>query len=223
MSLQKNRKIPISSLVLTVALLASLIFGGMYFKKYSDLKKQSSKTAEQINEELIAKVGKVYQLPSDETPVILNVNKDPSEFTTDQEKSFAKTFKDLKKDDIILLYEKASLAVEYRPSDNKVISTATLTINNVTDVGIIASTDAQTTMSNLLATKLGTEVRVGNKSTPVGQYSTTIVVDISGKKADIAQKVADAVGGSVAENLPSDEIVPDGAEIVVLVANKSAN
>ena len=223
MSLQKNRKIPISSLVLTVALLASLIFGGMYFKKYSDLKKQSSKTAEQINEELIAKVGKVYQLPSDETPVILNVNKDPSEFTTDQEKSFAKTFKDLKKDDIILLYEKASLAVEYRPSDNKVISTATLTINNVTDVGIIASTDAQTTMSNLLATKLGTEVRVGNKSTPVGQYSTTIVVDISGKKADIAQKVADAVGGSVAKNLPSDEIVPDGAEIVVLVANKSAN
>ena len=221
MGLQSRKKVPILTLTLTILLIGSLVFGGMYFKKYNDLKKKSSQTAEDANKALISKVGKVYQLPSGETPVVLNVNKDPKDFTTDQEKAFATTFKDLKKDDVILLYEKASLAIEYRPSENKVISTASLAINTSTNVALIATADSQTTLTNLLTTKLASDVKVGGKATPTAQYTTTTVVDLTGKKTEIAKKVADAVGGTVASSLPAGEAAPEGAEIVVVAANAS--
>ena len=221
MSLQTKRKLALVPILVLVLIVAEAGFGGFYFKKYQDLKSAGSKTVEQKNKELITKVGKVYQLPTGEDPVVLNVNKDPKDFTTDQEKAFAKTFKDLKKDDVILLYEKASVAIEYRPAENKVISTASLAINTGTNVALIASADTQATLTAVLTSKLANDVRVGGKSTPVGQYTATTVVDVSGKKADLAKKVAEAVGGTVATAVPAGEKVPDGAEIVVIAANAS--
>jgi len=219
MSLQTKRKLAIVPILVIALIIAEAGFGGYYFMKYNDLKSSSGKSVETKNKELIAMVGKVYQLPTGEDPVVLNVNKDPKDFTTDQEKAFAKTFKDLRKGDVILLYEKASVAIEYRPSENKVISTASLAINVGTNVALIATSEAQATLTDTLTAKLQNDVRVGGKSTPVGQYSTTTVIDVSGKKADIAKKVAEAVGGTVSTSFPVGEKIPEGAEIVVIAAN----
>jgi hypothetical protein len=222
MSLQTKKKIPVALIVAIIIIIGEGSFGGLYFKKYNDLKSSSSKTVEQKNKELVTKVGKVYQLPSGEDPVVLNVNKDPSEFTTDQEKAFAKTFKDLKKDDVILLYQKASVAIEWRPSENKVISTASLAVATGTNVALIATSDVQALLSAALTKKLPNDIQIGGKATPVGQYTTSTVVDLTGKKPDIAKKVAEAIGGTVSTSLPVGEKVPDGAEIVVIGGSASS-
>jgi hypothetical protein len=222
MGLQTKKKVPVMMLILIMIMIGEGVFGGIYFKKYNDLKASSSKSVEDKNKELVAKVGKVYQLPSGEEPVVLNVNKDPKEFTTDQEKAFAKTFKDLKKDDIILLYQKASLAIEWRPSENKVISTAPLAVATGTNVALIASAEGQATLTQTLTAKLPDEVRIGGKATPIGQYGSTTVIDMTGKKADVAKKVADAIGGTVSTAFPVGEKAPDGAEIVVIAATTAA-
>lgn len=223
MSITNRKKIGVLPLLAIVLIVGEAVFGGLYFKKYTDLKSESTKTVDQKNKELVSKVGKVYQLPTGEDPVVLNVNKDPKDFTTDQEKAFAKTFKDLKKDDVILLYEKASVAIEYRPSESKVISTASLAIATGTNVALIASSEAQATLTDTLTKKLPNDVRIGGKATPVGQYAATTVIDLTGKKADIAKKVAEAVGGTIATSLPLGEKAPDGAEIVVLAATTTSS
>lgn len=218
MGLQTKKKVPVLMIIAVVLMLGEGVFGGIYFKKYTDLKASSSKSVEDKNKELVTKVGKVYQLPSGEDPVVLNVNKDPKEFTTDQEKAFAKTFKDLKKDDIILLYQKASVAIEWRPSESKVIATAPLAVAAGVNVALIANAETQAVLTQTLTTKLPDDVRIGGKATPIGQYSTTTVIDLTGKKADVAKKVAEAVGGTVSTAFPVGEKAPDGAEIVVIAA-----
>ena len=223
MSIQSKKRIKILPIIILLIMIGEGVFGGIYFKKYTDLKRESAKTVEQKNKELVDKVSKVYQLPSGEEPVILNVNKDPKDFTTDQEKAFAATFKDLKKGDIILLYEKAAVAVEYRPSEGKVISTASLAVStNATNVALIATPETQATLTGTLNNKLASEIKIGGKATPTGQYTSTTVVDLTGKKSELAKKIADTLGATVANAVPDGEQKPDGAEIVIIAANASA-
>ncbi len=220
MSNLKNRpKLPILNLIFILLLAGSLAFGGYYFKQYRDLKSSTSKTGEELNQELISRASKVYELPKDETPTVVSVTKDPKEFTTEQEKIFSTAFKSLQKGDTVFLYEKAGKAIQYRDSENKVIDTATLAVKSGAAVQIIASAELQNSTELTLTTKFPNDVRVSGKSTPTGQYTATTVVDLSGQKADLAKKIADAVGGTVVAALPTTEKATDGAEIVVIVAN----
>jgi phage gp45-like len=148
--------------------------------------------------------------------VVLNVNKDPKEFTTDQEKAFSQTFKELTKGDVVLLYQKAGLAIQYRDSANKVIGTASLAVKAATSVAIIAPSTVQETLASAITAKLGADAKVGSKSTPAGTFATTTVVDLTGQKTDVAKRVADSIGATVATVLPATEKAPDGAEIVVI-------
>jgi phage gp45-like len=217
-NLKPKSSVNIPMLIMLVLFAASAGVNFYQYKKYKDYKVVASKTTEQKNKEYIDKIGKVYQLPSGEEPVVLNVNKDPKDFTTDQEKAFSKTFKDLAKGDIVLLYEKAGLAIQYRESSNKVISTASLAIKSATSVAIIAPTTTQESLASTVTAKLGADVKVGTKSTPSGQYTATTVVDLTGQKPDIAKRIAESINATVASVLPSAEKTPEGAEIVIIGA-----
>lgn len=214
MSNLKNRpKLPILNLIFIVLLAGSLAFGGYYFKQYQNLKTTSSKSAEEKNIELVEKINKVYALPKDEDPVVAIVS---------DEETFKKeypVFTTAKKEDSLLLYEKAGQAILYRDSENKVIGTASFAVRKGSAVQIIASAELQNSTELTLTTKFPNDVRVSGKSTPTGQYTATTVVDLSGQKADLAKKIADAVGGTVVAALPTTEKATDGAEIVVIVAN----
>jgi hypothetical protein len=214
-SIRSSRRAPALPIVLIVLLVASIGFGAYYYKQYQDLKITSSKTPEQRNEELIAKINKVYQLPKDETPVVALVT-DEAKF-----KEEYPVFTEAKKDDSLLLYEKAGQAVLYRDSENRVVGTATFAVKRGKTLYIVGDLAGQNAAEASLAALSG-EVRVAGKVTPVGQYTATTVVDVTGQNSDLAQKVASLVGGTVAERLPVDEKVADDAEIVVLVASAPA-
>lgn len=214
-------RIPIFTIILSLLVVASGIFGGVYYQKYQDLKKDSSKTADQKNAELVDRINKVFELPKDETPTVVVVTKEPSEFTTEQEKSFSETFKQLKKGDYILLYEKAGKAIHYRESENKVIDTATLSVAGGAAVHIIGNVEAQNSTQTTLESKFTDKIRIASKATTTNQYGTTVVIDSTGKNAALASEIATALKASVATSLPSGESVPDGSEIVVILSSSA--
>lgn len=216
-NLRTKKQLPISTLAMLAITAASLIFGGYYFRQYNQLKDTQNKSVEEVNKELVDKINKVYELPTGETPTIVNVAKDPKDFTTEQEKMFSAAFKNLKSGDIVLLYEKAGKAIQYRLSENKVIDTATLTVNAATKVQIIGSADAQNQTEAKLLAAFPNKLQVASKSTPNGTYTAVTVVDVTGQNAELAKQVAATVGGSVVTALPATEKAADGAQIVVIV------
>ena len=213
--MRKNSRISALTLVLSVLLVGSLAFGGYYFKQFQDLKSVTSKTPEEKNEELIAKINNVIELPKDEDPVVAVVS--------DEEKFKAEypVFTSAKKDDSLLLYEKAGQAILYRESENRVIGTATFAVKKGSSVHIIGSVETQNATESTLTEVLANEISVSGKSTPKSSYSSTTVVDLTGQKNDLAQKIANALGATIATALPSGEEVSEGTEIAVIVAQDS--
>lgn len=76
------------------------------------------------SDDLIAKVGKLMNLPAGETPTVANVT-DVS--AAKQQSNF---FAQAQNGDKVLLYAKAGEAILYRPSTNKIILVAPLTFNS---------------------------------------------------------------------------------------------
>ena len=58
-------------------------------------------------------------------------------------------------------------------------------------------------------------VSIGVTSNAKGSYPNTTVIDLSGSNSDLAQKIADAIGGTVG-SLPASETAPEGADILII-------
>ena len=93
---------------------------------YSDLKKDPKISASQQTAELAAKVGKLLEVPTDETPTIATV--EDKEKLNDQD-----FFGSVENGDKILIYPRARKAIIYRPSTNKIINVGPLAINSQTN------------------------------------------------------------------------------------------
>lgn len=198
-----------------VALVGLSMSTAFYAYKYYDLKSEISLTQEQKNDRLVQEVAKVYTLPSDEKPVVAVVS-DEEKFK--QEYS---VFPAAKKDDYLLLYEKAGLAILYRPSDKKVVATAPLSIRSELGIGLIGPEAESTAVEKTIDEKVGDQTKVIAKKTSANQYSTTVVVDVKGGQDATAKQLADLVGGVVGK-LPEGESAPDGSDFVIIVATKPA-
>ncbi|HWB39023.1 MAG TPA: hypothetical protein VG604_02160 [Candidatus Saccharimonadales bacterium] len=121
--------------IFEVALIIALIAVGYYAMQLSsdksDLKKQL--TAANANpqtiiqkqtDDLIAKVGQLYNLPKNETPTVANVT------DAAQAKKQSAFFTNAQNGDKVLMYVKAGEAILYRPSTDKIILVAPLTFTN---------------------------------------------------------------------------------------------
>ena len=123
---KKSNKLIIVTIVVFVGLLAGNIY---QFMQNRDLNSQLALTDQdrvaKQNQELLADVGKLYDLPEEE-PTIFLVN-DPVK-TQEDNPGIKDLFEDLKKDDYLLVYKTERLGIQYRPSENKIIKTTVLTI-----------------------------------------------------------------------------------------------
>jgi hypothetical protein len=72
---------------------------------------------------LVAQVGKLISLPTDEKPTVATVT-DASKV---KDQPF---FANAKNDDKVLIYQKAAKAILYRPSENRIIEVGAVNINN---------------------------------------------------------------------------------------------
>lgn len=196
-----------------------------YFKQYRDLKANPNLEAQRETENLVASLGKLMELPAEETPTIATIaDKDKLK----DQPFFAKT----ENGDKLFAYTKAMQAILYRPSANKIINVAPIIINQ--QEGVTQNKPTSTAPSGLkIAYYNGTEVTglssqaekaVKNAysnyqtgaltSASQKDYKETLVIDLTGKYSQEASAIAQLLGGK-ASSLPDGETRPD-ADILVI-------
>jgi len=205
-------------------------FGLYYYLHYQQNQKilKNPLWASEVEQEtVVSKVGQLTQLPTDEKPTIAKV----SDITKLQNQPF---FQHAKNGDYVLIYTKAKEAILYDPDGNKIIQVGPISIaqpatqqaalgaatmagqlrvdieNGTTVAGLAKKTELALTQSIPAVTVVSTANAVKQ------DYSQTIVVDLTGKNAAAAAQLASVLKGSVS-SLPSGEVKPDGADILVIL------
>jgi len=117
-------------LVAAIILLGGLAAAGLLARQNVALKKQlaqAKQNPQQIAQDqvkdLIAQVGKLVVLPSDEQPTVATV----TDLGPLKDQPF---FANAKLDDKVLIYAKAKKAILYRPSENKIIEIAPVNLGD---------------------------------------------------------------------------------------------
>ena len=116
----------IASLIGILALMAAAaVLTGYIIKTKPELVGLSKGTqqAQAEVDALVAQVGKLIALPTDETPTVATV--------TDASKINSQPFfANAQNNDKVLIYQKAQKAILYRPSENRIIEVGAVNINN---------------------------------------------------------------------------------------------
>lgn len=208
---KKNIKKPLFAVANVLVIVGLAAFGAYYFRQYQHLKANppsADAVAQREADNTIADVGKLYNLPKDETPTIATVK--DKEATKKQYGAF---FNNAENGDISLIYSNAKLAILYRPSTKKIVNVSTVTIqNNTAKVKVVGTAAARQTVADALKAQQITATDGGDAKTPP---TSITVVDLSGKNADQAKKIADTVKGTVG-SLPAGEDKPTDVDILII-------
>lgn len=207
-------------LIVLLIIVAILGAGSSYYfyGKYRAIKADPNLEAKKETDALVLAVGRLMELPKDETPTVATIlDKDKL-----KDQPFFKTGEN---GDKLLVYNIEMKAILYRPSTNKIINVAPITINQPQGTSIPAllhiayynGTDAVGLAG--LAEKIVQE-KYPNYQTSVltnaskKDYSGILVVDLSGKHSKETNNIALVLNGKVGA-LPQGEIAPD-ADILII-------
>lgn len=196
-----------------------------YYNKYQDIKANPNIIAQKETEELVAVIGKLIELPKNEIPTVATI--------TDKQKLSNEPFFLLGEDgDKLLAYNNAKLAVLYRPSTNKIINMAPITVDeplaSTQDMGqravehkhrIAYLNGTETVGLAYLAEKVVQEKYSDYKTVAVANavhrdYIGILVIDLVGDRSKEVMQLASLLGGNVGV-LPKDEIAPE-ADILII-------
>lgn len=187
--------------VLTLVVLMAVVVGGLWFTSRGGQPAQPEVLAAQTVEEIAA-------IDTDEKPVIL--------YVVDKTKVQQEFLSKAENGDEVWLYYQAKKAVLYRPSTDTVVSTgeflppsAKVFIRNGTiNSGQLSKVESK------LKTLQGYNIVSRDKSSNT-RYADTLVINVSGRYAAEAEKLAGELGATVG-SLPRGETRPD-ADILVIV------
>lgn len=217
-----------------VVALGGLGTAGYFYYQYQTLTASSREAAD-----IYKRVGKILELP-DETPTLATV----AEKEKLQEQPF---FAKAENGDKVLIFPNAQKAILYRPSSKKIIEVAPFVTQPVTEQPDVNSAAPQSA-EQAPAEQLGpATVTVLNGTTQVGlanvhddtlkakipeleikvkaqarrtDYPGTVVVDVSGKRAALAQQIVSDFGGQIVTTMPADEAKPTTDIVVILGKDK---
>ena len=110
-------------LVAIVVVIGALMYGMVhYYNKYQSLTVDPNLEAQKVTNTLVTSLGRLIELPTDETPTVATIS--------DREKLSSQTFfTNAENGDILFAYTNAMKAILYRPSTNKIINVAPISIN----------------------------------------------------------------------------------------------
>jgi hypothetical protein len=218
MQVKRDKKTTILIALVVILIIALLGVAGFFAKGYYELRQNPNKVAEDETKRLIEKVGKLYQLPGDETPVIAKVQ--------DKEKLKDQPFfKNAENGDQLLIYQGAKMAIIYREKDNKLINVGPVAMDSSPQEGQtsanvkVYSASNDQNLANENINKLGeiAGLNIDKQVTDAKKKDLRgiIVVDVSGSKGTQAQQIAEKLGGTVGQ-LPAGEDQPS-TDIAVFV------
>ncbi len=196
---------------LGIVILALGIVAFYFYNQYQQIKKNPNAVAKQETDALVDQVGKLIELPKDETPTVATV--------LDKEKLKDQPFfANANNGDKILIYTKAKKAIIFRPKENKLINVGPIAIDEKTKIQVAILNAGGNTgdVDKTLNEKFAGSVAILSKTDAKNRNSVTKirVVDVTGQNADAAKQIAEQLGGEVAA-LPAGETAPQGAQIVV--------
>lgn len=207
-------------LLLLLIIVAILGVGGSYYfyGKYSAIKADPNLEAQKETEALVSALGKLIELPVDETPTIATIS--------DREKLKDQPFfKMAENGDKLFAYNTSMIAILYRPRTNKIINVAPITINQPQSPSAstpfrIAYYNGTETVGMAGLTEKAVQEEYPNYQTSAltnaskKNYTGTLIIDLSGKHNKEASDLARLLNGKTG-NLPQGEVAPD-ADILII-------
>lgn len=203
------------AVILVLAGSAGTYFFYTKYQKTQKLLKDPTAIQQAEIKDVTAKVSKLMDLPQGEDPSVATV--------LDKEKLkdqpfFART----ENGDKVIIYTKAGQAILYRPSTNRIISVAPINLGETATTIKVAAYNG--TGISGLTTKFAADVvkLVSNLTVAVkanaarSDYEKSLVVDLTGQKADLAKQMASLIGGDVS-TLPDGETKPSDLSIDLLI------
>ena len=198
-----------------------------FYDQNLKLKVTSDETAKEDNQKLLSEVGKIIELPSNESPTVAVVS--------DKEKLSGNVFfKNSQNGDKVLIFAEAKKAILYRPSTKKLIEVANINLADTN--GVVAGSKDE----NVEAAAVKMSVFNGTKEDNIFQdiedklkeqkinaefvtkrnalrdnYIQTLVVDLTGESSESADQIAKALDGQVG-SLPKGETKPVGSDILII-------
>ena len=219
--MKTSQKLTLVLLVLAIAGIGSAIFLGY---KYQKAQKEIQtirtdptviqKAAQAEVKQLLDQVGKLIDLPQKESPTVATV-------TDSQKLKSQPFFAKAKNGDKIIIYTEAKKALIYRPSTNKIVDVAPVTIGqNQTPIKIAIYNGTQiagfaNSVEKQLKEKVVNVEIVSKEDAAKSDYAKTLVVDLSGKQKETASKIASLLNGEMG-SLPSAETKPNSDILVIL-------
>jgi hypothetical protein len=232
----KKKRYPFITGIILVLLVTGA--GTYYFSQYqkNQLINSPTKAAEIEHQNIVAAAGRLFELPKDEVPTIATV----SDVTKLADQPF---FANAKNGDRVLIYTKAKQAILYNPGQNKIVNVGPIATAEPSTAVAGASTSARTDDSIILPVRValynGTstaglarrvEKEITEKMSTVSvtertnasafTYTSTLVIDLSGKHAAAAKQLAQQLDGQVEKSLPVGEKEPDDADVLVILGNQ---
>ena len=203
----------ILSVVYVLLLGGAVAAAAVYYNKYNDLKNASPDQVQQAQtDSYIAEVNKLYALPANEKPDVATVK------DKDALKKQYPFFDQAENNDVVLIYKEAKLAILYRPSTKQLIKVGPVNVDNGLAIRTVGSETERKAVEKLLADGKLSYTTGGNTKTSV---TGVTVVDISGKNAGQAKKLAEVVKGEVG-TLPAGEDKPENVDLLVIVGPAAA-
>lgn len=184
-------------------------------------------TKAQMLQSMLDKLGKIAEIPTDDTPTIATV----SDITKLKDNPF---FADAQNGDKVFIFQSTGKAYLYRPSTDKIININSVNFinqgNHATSEANLSGSETtpnvvilnSTTVPNLTLSaqkkisNSGISVNVINRADANNTYDATLVVDLTGVHPQDAEKIANAVHGIVGA-LPSGETATASADILVIL------
>ena len=214
---KKRKALKISLLILNILVILGLGFTSVfYYLKYHNVQ-NSNLSDDQKIAKYESEIGLSYTLPKDEKPTLGTVQDADA-----IKKTNPAFFKDLAKDDILLIYDKAPLVVIYRPSTKKIINSAPLKFTNKVAVGVIGSKTDRAVVDTILTQAFAASVSLSSEADAKAPLTSTIVVDATGTNAVLAAKLAAELKGKVGTVPVGQDKPAEGIGIEIYAAPASS-
>ena len=198
-------------LLILLIVLGALGTSFYFYKQNQDtqklLKDPSAATKEEVKT-VTAALSKFMDLPTDEEPQVATVL--DKEKVKDQP-FFAKA----ENGDKVIIYSKSGKAILFRPSTGRIIDIAPINLGDAAKQAPVNIYVLNGTSAVGLAKSFSTDIKakatnvtvLGEDTAKKTDYAKSIVVDLTGKKADLAKQMADLIGGEVS-TLPEGKVAP---------------
>jgi hypothetical protein len=117
-----STKMKAFQVILIIVVIVSVFFAVVFYNRYNQIKKNPQAITTAQTTALVKQVGKLINLPANETPTIATVQ-------NTSKLSGQPFFDGAKVGDKLLIYTTAKKAILYRPSTNRIINVGPIAIN----------------------------------------------------------------------------------------------